>query len=321
MATRNSTIRLGVATAILAVLSSGCDKSGNDAAWWQGEQLRLQLSRDLELKEYRFQQSAGNDLPEFEKLRASNKAGKLRLQKLVEMRALLSDEVESTQQQFAAMQKHFIESQRQKAVGQKFKVLNSSSGRQYQDVAVVSVDDSGVAIRHADGTARLRYADLDAKQRAFFGLEEGSALAAENEERVQAAAYERWIDANVAINQEKQTRAAELASRDTQQAKRSRNLMASRQTASANVSALGQPSRSFGGYSGHYLSYRSSPSYRYVYYYNPSSYRASNYCTYYGSLETIRRARGDTPGATPTITAPVTTPKKSFSDTTIPYIP
>ena len=320
MATRNSTIRLGVATAVLTLLSSGCDKSGSEVAWWQGEQLRLELSRDLELKEYRFQQSAGNDLPEFEKLRASNKAGKLRLQKLVEMRSLLSDEVESAQQQFAAMQKDVIESQRQKAVGQKFKVLSSSSGREYQNVAVMSVDDSGVAIRHADGTARLRYADLDAKQRAFFGLEESSALAAENEERLQAAAYERWIDANVAVNQEKQTRAAELARRDMQLANSSRNLMASRQVASANVRALAQPAKSFGGYSGHYSSYRtSSPSYRYVYYYNP--YRASNYYTYYGSLETIRRARGYTPAANPSITAPVTTPKKSFSDTTIPYIP
>lgn len=281
--------------------------------WWQDEQERLELSQNLALKEYRFQQSGAAQVGELEKLNVSNKAGKQRLQNLNGQRTELRDQLESIQRQLAGLEKSIIENQRRNATGQKFKVLSSASGREYRDVAVMSVDDSGVAIRHADGSARLRYEDLDQKQREFFGLEESSAMAALEAEGRQAVAYEQWIDSGVTVTREKEARVSEMAKRDEEErAQRSRALVASRQSTVERERPLAQPSRSFGSgyssyYSNYYSNYRSSrpSSYRYVYYYTPSQ-SATPYFSNPRSTSLPKAANSWTPYQNPS--SPTTTP-------------
>lgn len=41
--------------------------------WWQGEQERIELGHQLALKQFRLQRLGSDDLPELEKLRASNR--------------------------------------------------------------------------------------------------------------------------------------------------------------------------------------------------------------------------------------------------------
>ena len=264
------------------------------------------------MKEYRFEQSGIGDMAELEVLQASLKAGKQRLGNLLQQRSSLSVAVESMEQRFAGHRDEFIRNQRRNATGQKFKSYGLADGRKLQDAVIMSIDDAGVTIRHSDGSARLRYADLDEAQRQFFGLEETSSLAAQEQESREALAYERWIDSGVAAVREKEEQASAAARSREQRAERTRNLLASNQISSANVSPLSQPAKSFGGYSGYYSSYRyNRPTYRYIYYSNPRPYSSS--ASYYGNLQRISDLKVLNP-------APVNN-YNSFSNTTIPYIP
>lgn len=299
---------------MVATLTSGCRESGSDAAWWQGEQQRLELSKNLELKEYRYQQTAGGDVAEFEKLCASNHSGKLRRSELVQNHFALSAEIESMERQLVALREDSIQNQRQIALGKKFKQFSVSSGRTYVDVSVAMIDDAGVTLRHADGSARLTYSDLDDAQRRFFGLEESSSLAAHEQEKRQALAYEQWIDSSVAVVRAKTERDSFSAKQDEEVARRARTMLAANQTSYSSTRALAQPAKSFGGYSRSYSSYR-RPSYRYVYYDNCNNYGyygGSNYRSCYQPYQRISQTSAVNPSNDKI---------RNFANTTIPYIP
>jgi len=200
---------------------------------------------------------------------------------LSQQRLALQAELEEMQSQWTDFRRSTIREQRQRAMGKTFEVLQSSSGRTFNDVRVSVIDDGGVTIRHADGSARLGFEDLDARQRAFFGLEADLSLAAAEKESRDAAAYERWVEAGLAQNEAKSQRASEIAMREAADARRKQTALLGRQLAAANERPLAQVATSVGNrswsssrYSSSYQTYR--PTYRYVYYYNVPAYSAAS---------------------------------------------
>lgn len=300
---------------LVVLFSSGCQKKAAQAEWWQGEQQRLELTHQLALKEYQFQQSGFSEIEVLTSLRASNQLAKARLQTLVAQRSDLTVEIEAIERQCVALKENSLRQQRHNAIGQTFEEFYSADGRKFQNASVVSIDEAGVTIRHADGSARLRYMDLNPEQRDYFGLEESASLAAVEQESREALAYERWIDRGVASVREKESRALDEQRREQQLARDERARVAAQQLVAANERPLAQPAKSFGnGYSRYYSSYRSSrPTYRYIYNYSDDCgtprYQRSDYnngCAiiHQGFPKSTDFSR-----------------IRSFSNTNIPYIP
>lgn len=300
------------------VLAVGCGKNQDQADWWQGEQQRIELSQQLELKRYRFEQAYSRDFGQLENLRLFTMGNVALLKSLRNQHQALSGKIESLEGQWAGFRESTIREQRHHAMSKTFDRLSLVSGRIYAEVSVASIDDSGVTIRHADGSARLRFTDLDDTQRIFFGLEADLALAAEEQETRDAADYERWVEARMVAINEKKLEASANARREELELRRMRAESAAQLAANSSISPLARPatnwgSRSWSSYSSDYSNYRTyRPTYRYVYYYTPPAYscQPSAYSVY------PRRATRSA-----VYTPSVVTKRKSFADTTIPSIP
>ena len=312
----------GATVIVAALLAVGCGKNQDQAGWWQGEQQRIELSQQLELKKYRYEKTYSRDFEQLEKLRRSTPPTIALLQSLRLQRQTLGEQIESLEGQWVSFRETAIREKRQHAMSKTFEKFSLVSGRTFVAVSVASIDDSGVTIRHADGSARLRFADLDAKQRVFFGLEADLALAAEQQETRDAADYERWVQARMVVIDEMKLKEAEIARRDQLETRRLRVESAARLAANSSVRPLAQPATNVGSrswsYSGNYSNYRASRSaYRYVYYYNTPSCNTSSYDCLPSSY-TVYPGGPTTPYL---YTPPVIPTRNSFADTTIPSIP
>ncbi len=304
---------------VFAVLVTSCVKKEASVSWWQREKERIELSHQLALKEMRFQQLDSQILPRLEELRQSNQSMATSIQSLKLRKIAAGNEVESLENQFSGFKQSVLTAQRNRSQGRTFAALATLSGRTYQNVVVASIDDAGVTIRHANGSARLRYDDLDANQRLLFGLDGVLAAAATQRESSETAAYERWTDEQLLVQNAKKEKRADAALRDELMAQQNRRLAAARQVVAAETRPLAQPARSFNsGSSRYYSSYRSyRPFYRYV------SYTPS-YCN-----TPIHCSPGFTQSCAPVTRYPAKHPtpsgggsgRKSFADTTIPSIP
>ena len=255
-----------------ALLSVGCDNPENKAAWWQGEQQRIELSQNLALKTLRIEKAANSGLAEFEKVQAAAADTNARLVALRDKAASLHQEVADLESDLPAFRETVLRDLRLKAVGEKFAAIQTPTGKSYKDVSVVSVSDIGVAIRHADGSARLAFDDLSADQRAHFGIDTERAMAARKQEERAVASYERWLDTRLASMAAEKRQETVLASAKASEARAERALATARQLASSANRPLSQPSRGFGRSSSYY-SYRP-----YRRYYSGGYY---NYRTYY----------------------------------------
>lgn len=295
---------LCAAVTAVSLLSAGCGKEEDRAAWWQQEREKIELSHQLELKTYRLEQLVARSPKDSQKPLNTGSAAlvvSLRQRKLA-----LAGDLETLENQRSAFRELTLQDRRQQALGKTFEVFKLSSGREYQQVAVTAINDAGVTIRHANGSARLRYEDLDDRQRTFFGLEADLAVAAQDKESKNAAVYERWIDdrlATVAVKEKKDSAAAD---RKLLAARRKESLIATQQAAIAAARPLAQPATSVGN-SGYYSNYRTS---RFNYYDTTPSY-------YYTILPVVPTQRPNTIYVDP----PVVKKHKSFADTTIPTDP
>ncbi len=307
----------------VALLVTSCGQKDATAAWWQGERERIELSHRLELSEMRFQQIDSGAWPKLVELRQLNEVAAKSIIALKQQKIEATKEVENFQSQFAQFRESVLTVQRNRVRGRTFPALATASGREYQDVAIVAIDDAGVSIRHAAGSARLRYADLDSNQRLLFGLDEDLATAATQRESLEIAAYERWSDEQLVTHNAKKEKRADASLQEELLSKENRRIAAARDAAAASSRPLAQPARSFSsGYSRTYSAYRSSrPFYRHVYY-TPS------YCNtaYYNRS----RSRSDFMQTTMRVTrhpsgcyAPPSreTSRKSITDISIPFNP
>jgi hypothetical protein len=311
-----------VALAAGVFLSVSCDRGSSQAEWWQGEQERIGLSQQLELKKYRFEQVSNRDLESLERLRNATETAASALRSLRQQHLTLSHEVASLEGNWGEFRESTIRNQRHRAIGKTFESVLLASGRKFQGVTVAAIDDAGVTIRHADGSARLRFVDLDSDQRLFFGLEADLALEAANKEAEATVAYERWIDDRMAIVHEQERKDSEAARREDLALRQERSRLASQNAAASKTRALAQAPTAFGnrswGYSGYYSTYRTyRPTYRPVYYYSTPSY---NNCRTFVSPRTVFPQSAWSSG-TGCVSSSVVPKCKSFANTTLPFIP
>ena len=299
-------VKLALAFAILA----GCKSEQDQSAWWQGEQERLELIHRLQLQQFRLEHLPVTDAAELDRLRAATGQAGGYLASMRGRRLAVSREVESLKTGRAAALASILQSHRQKMLGFRFARLSTASGKEFQDAFVVAIEDAGVTVRHADGSARLRFADLDAEHRALFGLEEHLANEAEQRELMVAAAYERWIDGEMAAQREEQSRADEITRRKELELVRQsqQNQADARANAAAYVSPMAQSAAGVGS-RGYRSTCRSRPTYHYVY------YRPEKVC---GSMMSAPPVGHAGKGCrVPSIKSP----NQSFAHTTVPSIP
>jgi hypothetical protein len=277
---RSSRINLVALLAVSTLAGVGCTKRENDLGWWSGENTRIELTQQLALAQYRLEQATPRieAHQEMESLAVRNASAVKTLTHLRELKSTLLTHCEQQENAFAVYQSDVIRQRQQAAVGKRFDVLEVSNGKRFEDAQIVSVDTAGVQIRHRDGSARLGFDDLTADQSAQFGIERHTALEAERVEREQAIAYERWIEAELAVIEEKER--VERASAAREASSRQASLLAAAATTRPRVSALAAPARSFGSRSSSYYSrsYYSRPrSSTWIYYqsYPTNYYRPS----------------------------------------------
>ena len=263
-----------IASYIVVALSlSSCGKQQNQSVWWGGEQERMELTLQLELQNFRYDQLSTGDVTELESVRAESRAASDRVASLRRTRDELGDMVNAQQGRLAEFKQSTLRSLRQQAMHQTFETLCLASGRKFEKVSISLIDDSGVTIRHSDGSARLVFSDLDAEQQRFFGLDGDLALAAMETETREAVAYERWITKRMESARLAQATVALENHRDDSESQGRYSVSPAPQIVASNVHPLRQPAKSVG--SSHYRSYRSSydrtyyPIYRPVYYDTP----------------------------------------------------
>lgn len=259
---------------LIAALLSSCGERKDQAAWWSGEQKRMELTHQLELQNFRFDQISNGGATELASSQSKSQAASTRIESLRGEREELTALVDSQQKKLVEFRGSSLRSQRQRAMSQTFEALRSATGRNFKNVTVSAIDDSGVTIRHTDGSTRLRFADLDAKQQHFFGLEADLALVAHEKEALEAVAYERWIAKQMEISRLNAAAVASVSSSSEAISSPKAAEYPTRQIVAANISPLSKPARSFG--SGSFRSYRFSnyrscrPTYQTNYYDAPS---------------------------------------------------
>lgn len=263
---------------LIALAIPACDKGGNEAVSWEFEQERVELEQRLKLGEYRLGLMSPNGMSELERLNAIVTESEQKLKFLRSDRNSLAADIKTLEENCRNLCETAIEAQRSKSTGLRFPSLTIKDGRIFANVSVTQVDDGGVAIRHEHGAARLRYGDLSEEQRAMFGLEESSALAAEELERREAIAYEKSIEQEMELIREEQERNAAVA-RSEESSREARSLMAASTPTTRETSALSKPATPFGTgsiYRRSYDPYRYRSAYRYTYYYPTTR---NPYCT------------------------------------------
>jgi len=314
----------GTAVLLGALLSVACSKREAETVWWQGEEERIELRQQLTLKEFRLLKLGSDDLPELKELRQANKALAHPLASLRQRKLALESEVESMRHERVDFRIAIIRDQRDRATGTKLDKIESHSGRIYRDVTIASIDDAGVTIRHAHGSARLKYGDLDSGQRTFFGLDADLAAAAAEKEAGDLVAYERWIARRMVVIREKEEEQQKIA-RNEIAAERSRIRLASNTAGASGSRPLAQPATSVGTryyprYSSSYYPRRSR--YYPVYQGYTPGYR--NVCSSAGNYnyQYVQQLSARNQPRSRCYQPPVYSPNRtSFANTTIPSHP
>ncbi len=209
-----SPLRL-VTLPVLALATVGlpsCKRSGdaqNDPEWWRLEAERVQLVQEIQLQQMRLgDASKGQDYAAAKEAVERNERYLADLKaEGADLKAEISDLVASVEQ----LHQQWVADTRAAAVGHTYATLTAKGGRTYENVVVTKVSDVGIEIRHSTGTARLAATDLDPALHEVFALDSMAAMAALEQERAAAQAYEAWIDDRVAIAHAEQKEDARLA--------------------------------------------------------------------------------------------------------------
>jgi hypothetical protein len=270
-----------------SILLTSCGDDGLKSEIASGEHQLIELEHRLKLLEYRAGQTDFASGGELGTITGNLTELADRERHLVALRADLLETTAQLENQLADTKTRAaraLQEQRDRAIGREIDPLVVRDGRSFAKVRVVSVDDGGVSIRHENGAARLRHADLTVAQQMEFGMDSLLAAAAERKERAENAAYEQWLNAETArVESEESRKAPELPRTLAASGATSRRLGDT--SATARTSLLSQPARTFGSGSIYrYSSYRSyQPTYRHVHYYQPycpsyqRSYRPSSH--------------------------------------------
>ncbi len=287
------------AIALAALALPSCSKRRIDTTFWDLEQEKVELAQRLQLLQYRLSGMNPESARELEELDIQLGRMSGRRQALAESHTRLTEEIETLDRLTTTLVESSVRQKRSAMIGRAFPSLATAEGREFQDVTITGIDDSGVAIRHSHGTARLRYKNLNETQRIAFGLTQESAIAAEIREEEQALAYERQIDSEMKTLLARREQLDERARREEQKKfARDFSLALHARSSRADVlRPLSKPAVQVGsgsryGYS-RYRSYR--PTYRYVYYYTPAYNPFYNYRAYNSRSYNIASPRSSWP--------------------------
>jgi len=181
--------------------SISCNKTGanamKDTECIKLEGLRVELQHRVaitQLKADRIERQMHQDVTPINIL-ANLKS---RHRELEARKARLTKDVHSFEEALLIARADQIEMARSQMTGKELTSLQCRSGRTFEQVKIIAIDDSGVRIRHAVGSARLRFEDLTDNQREQFGMDEGLALAAISAESQELQAYEQSLDKELA---------------------------------------------------------------------------------------------------------------------------
>lgn len=272
----------------MAFFAVGCERSSPEASWWEKENERIALEHELELKTFRFNQVKGGDMEELRALGIQNREAAVDLTEMTASKSRLQAEIQNLESEQAHYRLDLLAERRRMMTGKTFEKLSVASGKEFQNAKVAAITDAGITIRHVDGSATLRFNDLTAGQREEFGLDPELALVAENKEREQAVAYERWLDRELAASQAAKTEELRIAANDRRNDERrsasARQAAAASLLVASNSQALAQSASSVG--SGYYGRTRYRTSYYNVY--------RPYYCrTYVSSYRGVTRRIGN----------------------------
>lgn len=102
------------------------------------------------------------------------------------------------------------------AIGMKLDRFETVKGRAYFEVLITAINDGGISIRHASGTARLSPEDLREEQKSYFGIDVETAKAVHRQEQLDK---QKYINAVERIESEKKAfveKARRLVNNSTQ---------------------------------------------------------------------------------------------------------
>ncbi|MBC7980075.1 MAG: hypothetical protein H7Y36_05885 [Armatimonadetes bacterium] len=265
-------------TGIIATLSLGCLDNNKDSVWWGNEKTIIELAQELELAQYRARQLQPQEIPAHP---VSNQVVMQQLLKEIEALEIakidLQGEIAEMSSGWNGFRNEVLARRRSNLLGKTHESFTLGNNKTYTNAVISKIDDGGVSLRHADGTARFRFNDLNADEQTWFGLDGELALIAHQSEGESRVAYEKWIDKNMAIVEAKEASLAKIRKEDEEKlvAARSRaaslRSIASASTSplSASIGPLGATSSSYSRYSGYSTNYSyRRPAIRYRYYYN-----------------------------------------------------
>ncbi len=257
---------------MLAVVSwvlPGCDRVPDRSSHWETEREIVELTQRLKLAQYRLGLAGEGTAAELPQAREALIQLEKRASALQQDQAALVAAVAEMEQRFISERERFRLQQRENALGQRFEQFILADGREFQQVTITHIDDGGVSIRHEHGTARLGFNDLTPEERAFFGLDEKSSLAAQARESRDAIAYEQWIDQTLAARRAEEERVSARASEIETQARIARSRALEQAAARDRLRPLAQGPVTVGrgGWSGAWHVRTSDRFYRPVYVY------------------------------------------------------
>lgn len=227
---------------------------------WEAELTQLELQQKLELARYRLElakpiQQVFDECKEWE---ARLDSGAAQLAKLRLQRQTLQHQVAEGNERLTNLQRDAIQARRALMAGRNQEFLALDDGRTFEQASVVSIDDAGVSIRHRHGSIRLGIDSLSEREREVYGIERGSAIAAVERERQQAAAYGKWIDLELARLAELDRASKAALASHANTAIRSAALGNNR-TATPRISPLAQAARPVGSGTSYWRRYHRAP--------------------------------------------------------------
>jgi hypothetical protein len=261
-------IRMLACTVAILFPSCGDDALKREIA--AGEHQVIELEQRLKLMQYRAERADSGSFDDLQAIEGNLVRLGKRERELVTRRAELAETTAQLESQLAESKSMAIRERREQAIGREMDQLITHDGRSFAKARVISVDDAGVSIRHEHGAARLRHADLTLEQQVEFGMDPDLAAAAEQREREEVAAYDQWLEAEMARNERIENSKPPETGRSLATASASSRRIGDTMS-EGRTSLLSQPARTFGtGSIYRYSSYRSyRPTYRHVYYYQP----------------------------------------------------
>lgn len=162
-----------LAIAVVATTAVSCQRKVEvtaDDEWNSLEAKRIDLAGREQVLRYRADRLDESEATYRGQMDALEQV-RMRVTVAKDQRAGLEQEIDLVSKKFLADRTKRRMQVRAAIAGTRFAEFITTGGRTYHEVTVIEVVDSGVRIRHQDGTARMGCDDLTAAQRETFGLD------------------------------------------------------------------------------------------------------------------------------------------------------